>query len=615
MNRKKLIGREISWLSFNARVLQEANNPSLPLKQRIRFLGIYSNNRDEFFRVRVPVLKKMIKIKDKKDQNYLGKNPQKILDQIHRIVLKQQIDFDRIWNHIIADLKKEKVFLVDDKHLNANQKVFVSNFFDQDVSSSIIPLFIENMPQLPSFGDANIFLGIVMKKSKRSSDQKFAIIEIPTKNLNRFIFLPSAPDVQNIMLLEDTIRFNLPRIFSHLGYTYFEAHMFKVTKDAEIDVDSGISTSFVQKIEKGVKNRRKAPAMRFLYDRRMNKKLLALLIRKLNLTQKDSIIPGGYIRNFRDFMDFPAKLPNPNPRPPPFQHPELAKSLRVSDVIMKQDILLQLPYHSFNSIIDLLREAAMDPDVKSIKVTAYRLASNSKICNALINAVRNGKEVHVFLELRASFDEEANLAWKAKLEEEGVKVFINVPDMKVHAKICVIKKQVGNRIQQYGFVGTGNLNEKTALSYVDIFLLTSDRDIMSDVNRIFKSLENPKSNWRRKKDQYHTLLVSPLNMREAINSLIDQEIKSAQAGKPSKIILNLNSLSDEILIKKLYKAAAAGVEIELIVRGIFCAVIDQKKFKKTITAISIVDEYLEHSRIWFFHHEGDEEIYISLPIG
>jgi polyphosphate kinase len=611
MNKKILIAREISWLSFNARILQEANDSTLPLKEQIRFLGIYSNNSDEFFRVRVSMLKKLIKFNDKKNKSYLGKNPQKILDQIHRIILRQQVDFNRIWKKIIEELKKEKVFLVDDKQLNAKQKVFVRNFFDQDVSSSIIPLFIENMPYLPPFGDYNIFLGVAMQKHKGSLNQRFAIIEIPTKNMGRFVSLPSAAGEQNFMLLEDLIRFNLPRIFSHLGYTHFEAHMFKVTKDAEFDIDNDIATTFIQKIEKGVKNRSKARAIRFLYDKGMNTELLELLISKLNLSHRDSIIPGGHIRNFRDFIDFPAILPNYEFRPRPFLHPTLAKSLRVSDVIMQQDVLLHLPYHSFNSIIDLLREAAMDPDVKSIKITAYRLASNSKICNALINAVRNGKQVSVVLELRARFDEAANLEWRTKLEEEGVKVFVGIPNMKVHAKLCVIKKQIGNRIEQYGFIGTGNLNEKTALIYIDDFLLTSDPDIMADINRIFKALESPESNWRQQLDLCKTLIISPCNMRDALSTMINREIKAAKNGKPAKIILIMNSLSDEKLIKKIYKAAAAGVEIKLIVRGIFCAAIDQKEFVQPVTAISIVDEYLEHSRIWFFHNAGDEEIYIS----
>ena len=611
MTKKTIIVPEISWLRFNARVLQEANDPSLPLKQRIRFLGIYSNNRDEFFRVRVAMLKKMIKFKNKQSKKYLGRNPNKILDQIHRIVLQQQEDFNRIWKKLLKELKKEKVFLVDDKHLDAKQKIFVRNFFDQEVSSSIIPLFIENMPQLPPFGDNNIFLGIVMQKKAGHPDKKIAIIEIPTKNLSRFVSLPSAPGVQNIMLLEDVIRFNLPRIFSHFGYTRFEAHMFKVTKDSGINIDNDMSTTFIQKIEKGVKNRRKATAIRFLYDKKMNTELLALLIRKLNLSRKDSIIPGGYIRNFHDFMEFPAKLHNFQSRPRPFQHPDLAKSLSVCDVIMQKDVLLHFPYHSFNSIIDMLREAAMDPDVKSIKITTYRLARNSKICNALINAVRNGKQVHVILELRARFDEEANLDWKTKLEEEGVKVFVGIPGVKIHAKICVIKKKVGNRIKQYGFIGTGNLNEKTALSYCDHFLLTSDNDIMTDINRVFKALEHPELNWKHQLSLCKTLLVSPANMREALVAMINREIKTAKEGKPSSIIINLNSLSDEMMIKKLYKAAAAGVQIKLIVRGIFCAVIDQKQFVQPMTAISIVDEYLEHSRIWLFHYADEEEIYIS----
>lgn len=610
MHKKFIIAHEISWLSFNARVLQEANDPTVLLKDRIRFLAIYSNNRDEFFRTQVAALKKMIYFDDKKNKNYLGKHPQKILEQIHQIVLQQQDDFGRIWKKIIEDLKKEKVFLIDDKPLNVKQKNFVRKFFDQEINSSIIPLFLENMSQLPFFGDKNIFLGIMMNKEIGYLNQKFAIIEIPTRTHPRFVILPSPPGVQCIMLLEDVIRFNLPKIFSHFGFTHFEAHMFKVTKDAEIDIDNEISTTFIQKIENGVKNRRKAKAIRFLYDKEMNSGLLEHLLRILNFSQNDSIIPGGPIRNFRDFMEFPAILPNHNPRPQPFKHPSLVKSLPISHVIMQQDILLHTPYHSFQSLIDLLREAAMDPDVKSIKITAYRLAHNSKICNALINAVRNGKQVHVVLELRASFDEKANLEWKDKLEEEGVKVFVDIPHMKVHAKICVIKRQVGNRTDHYGFVGTGNLNEITALSYCDHFLLTSDRTIMADINRIFRALENPNTHWSQL-GLCKTLLVSPTSLRKSLHTLIHREILSAKAGKPAKIIINVNSLSDEKLIKKLYQAAVAGVEIKLIIRGIFCAKTDQKEFLKPMTAISIVDQYLEHSRIWLFHHGGKEEIYLS----
>jgi len=609
LDKKLILSPEVSWLSFNARVLQEAEDPTNPLKSRIRFLGIYSNNRDEFFRIRIAVVKQILKINNKKIKSVYGKKRQKILKQIYSIVLKQQQDFDRIWKKTNEELKKEKIFLVNEKQLNREQKKFVIDYFDQEVNSSIIPLFIENIPQWPSFKDENIFLGIVMKKSPQSSDKKFAIIEIPTKTHSRFIYLPSAPGEQNIILLEDLIRFNLPKLFSYLGYTDFEAHMFKVTKDAEIDVDDDISTTFIEKIETGLKKRRNNNPISFLYDKKMNKELLRFLMKKFNISSKNIIIPGGKIRNFRDFMNFSSILRSP-PQPKPFKHPSLAKTIHITDLILQQDVLLHFPYHSFNSIIELLCEAAMDPEVKNIKITAYRLADNSKICNALINAARAGKQVHVILELRASFDERANLEWKNKLEEEGVKVFVGIPHLKVHAKICLIQKTVGKKVIQYGFIGTGNLNEKTVLSYTDLFLLTSDRFIMADLNRIFKALENPEKNWSQL-SLCKTLLISPVNMRAAIFDKIDREIKISKSGGLAKIIVNLNSISDKKIIKKIYQAAEAGVKIKMIIRGIFCVDTEREEFSQPITAISIIDEYLEHSRVWLFHNGGSEEIYIS----
>lgn len=604
--KKAIIPSEISWLKFNARVLQEASDPSVPLKARVRFLGIYSNNRDEFFRVRVSALKRIIQLKEKKNPASIRKNPQAVLNKIQQMVMKQQNDFNQIWKDIINELKKKKIFLRDEKHLNAEQKRFVKKFFDDEVCSTIIPLFIENMEKLPSLWDKSIFLGVVMSNNHQQLDQKYAIIEIPTKSLNRFVILPSAPGEQSIILLEDVIRFNLSTIFSHLGYTHFDTHMFKVTKDAEIDVDQATTANYVKQIEEGIKNRRKARTIRFLYDKNMDAGLLEVLMQKLSLSNRDSIIPGGRIRNMRDFMEFPARLPSLETRREPFKHPELAKSLRVSDVVLNQDVLLHFPYHSFNSVIDLLREAAMDPHVKSIKITAYRLASNSRICNALVNAVRNGKQVSVVLELRASFDEEANLEWKTKLEEEGVKVFLGIPNLKVHAKICVIKKKVGNHICQYGFISTGNLNEKTAVSYVDHCLLTSNRFILADINRIFKALEKP-STYLTQLRLCKTLLVCPLNMRKALIAMINEEIHAAREGEHAQIIVNVNSLSDEKLINKLYEAADAGVDIQLIIRGIFCAGVYKENWK----AISIVDEYLEHSRIWLFHNRGEDNLFIS----
>jgi polyphosphate kinase len=342
----------------------------------------------------------------------------------------------------------------------------------------------------------------------------------------------------------------------------------------------------------------------------MDAGLLEYLMKRLNLSRKDNIIPGARIHNFRHFMDFPDVFKNKSTRRQAFTHPELREALRVTDVIAEKDVMLHFPYHSFDSVIDLLREAAMDPLVTSIKITAYRLASNSKVINALINAVRNGKEVVVMLELRARFDEEANLEWKKMLEEEGVKVLLGITNLKVHAKLCIIKKRVINKIVQYGFVSTGNLNEKTAKVYADHCLLTSNRNVMADINRIFRYIENTKTGQQHLK-ACKTLMVCPEAMRQHLVKLINIEIKNAKAGKTASIVIKINSLSDTSLILKLYEAAAAGVNIQFIVRGIFCAVPQQKKLKNNIHGISIVDEYLEHARVMIFNNDGDEKIYIS----
>jgi len=607
---KNIIARDISWLSFNARVLQEANDASVPLKERIRFLGIFSNNLDEFFRVRVATLKRMIELGGKKANMHLEEKPDQILDEIQTIVLQQQGEFNRIWQGILEELNKEKIFLVDDTHLNKEQKTFVKKFFEEEVRSNIIPLMIESLQQIPYLREKSIYLGVVMQKKDSAYNSKYSLIEIPSRSIGRFIELPSPEGEHHIILLEDVIRFNLPYIFSYFGYDHFSAHVFKVTKDAEIDIDNDLTTTFVQKIQSGLKNRRKGKPVRFVYDKEMDAGLLEYLMKRLNLSRKDNIMPGGRIHNFRHFMDFPNVFSAKSTRRSSFAHPLLQHSLRVTDVIIEQDIMLHFPYHSFNSIIDLLREAAIDPEVTTIKITAYRLAPNSKIVNALINAVRNGKEVIVMLELRARFDEEANLDWKERLEEEGVKVHLGIPNMKVHAKLCLIKKRSGKKTIQYGFVSTGNLNEKTAQVYGDHCLLTSNRNIMADINRIFRFIENPKTGINHLR-ACKTLMVCPVSMRKQIIQLINAEIKHAKAGKTAAITAKLNSLSDVQIINKLYEAAIAGVDIKLIVRGIFCAMTEQKKLKHRINGISIVDEYLEHARVMIFNNNGKEKIYIS----
>ncbi len=607
--KRKIIPRDISWLSFNGRVLQEAADETVPLRERIRFLGIFSNNLDEFFRVRVATLKRMIEF-GAKAQVHLEASPQIILDEINAKVTEQQDEFNRIWNEILRELKKQKIFLVTEKQLNREQQKFVLSWFHDEVRSNIVPLMIETMQAFPTLNDKSIYLACKLSKSDGSIPQKFALVSVPVTRLPRFVILPSSLQGQYIILLEDVIRYSLPQIFSLFGHDTFSSNIIKVTRDAEIDIDNDVSTSFIQKIEKGVKNRKKGKPVRFIFDKDIDPSLLTYLIKRLGLSVKDNIQSGGRIHNFKDFINFPESVfQTKNPRKKPFIHPLFQNVNSVTNIILERDVLLNFPYHSFDSIIDLLREAAISPDVLSIKITCYRLALRSKIINALTNAVRNGKQVTVVLELRARFDEEANLEWKEILEEAGVKVFIGIPNVKVHAKFCLIKKKINNHTFHYGFVSTGNLNEKTASLYGDHCLITSDRNVMADVNRMFGYLENPKN--IQLLSDCQTLMPSPVAMRKQFLLLIDKEIKAAKEGKHASILVKLNSLSDEKLILKLYDAARGGVKIKMVIRGICCMYTENKKFRKKINAISIVDEYLEHARVLIFHHDGKEKTYIS----
>ncbi|WP_243630175.1 polyphosphate kinase 1 [Taibaiella soli] len=608
---KQTIVRDLSWLAFNERVLQEAKDPSVHLHDRLRFLGIFSNNLDEFFRVRVATLNKMIRL-GKAAKVHMEANPEKILRQIQETVISQQTSFDETYEDIIREMEKGGIFMKNEKQLSRKQKEFIKIYFDEKVRTQIVPLMIESIPQMPLLRDKSIYLACVLGNTSNPMLQRYALIEIPTKVLPRFVILP--PDGDNekdIILLEDIIRFNLPYLFAPFGFNRFLSYIIKVTRDAELEIENEVSTNVITELEKGLKNRKKGRATRFIYDRSIDPGLLDYLIKRLTLTKKDNLIAGGRIHNFKDFMSFPSSVfQDFHPRPRAFVHPLLQQPCRIMEVLEQRDVMLHMPYHSFDSVIDLLREAAIDPFVQSIKITCYRLAKDSKIVNALINAVRNGKQVTVMLELRARFDEEANLMWKERLEEEGVKVVLGVPDMKVHAKLCVIKKREFNKTKQYGFVSTGNLNENTAQYYGDHCLLTTNRNILADINRIFNFLENPTPKFDAMR-QCRTLPVAPLNMRRHFMMQIDKEIKNARKKKKAFIILKMNSLVDPELINKIYEAARAGVKIKLIVRGICGAITQQKSFKNNIEAISIIDEYLEHARVFVFHNDGKPLVYIS----
>jgi polyphosphate kinase len=606
-----LIPRDISWLSFNARVLQEAADPSVPLQERIKFLGIFSNNLDEFFRVRVAALRRMIQFGELA-RMHRETSPQRILDSIQETVLEQQQEFSKIWEDILVKMRRMGINLVRETELDQTQREFVDRFFEEQVRPNVIPLMIEDIKTFPYLREKSIYLAVVLSRKDRTLNRRFSLIEVPTQVLPRFVQLPSStPGQHSIILLEDIIRHSFPHIFSFFRYDRFTAHVIKVTKDAEFDIDYDESSSYTDRIEKAVKSRRKGKPVRFVYDREIDPELLRYLIRRMGLARKDHLIPGGRIHNFRQFMDFPGQVfPEKLTRPAPIQHPDIPVDARVSDIILRKDVMLHPPYHTFNPLIDLLREAAIDPDVKSIRITAYRLARNSRIVNALINAARHGKKVIVVLELRARFDEENNLAWKKILEEEGVRVLVGVPNMKVHAKICLIRKKAGKRNLYYGFIGTGNLNEQTARVYGDHFLMTAKKEVMADLERIFQFLEKPDEGMALLKSCTN-LFISPVHMRDRILKLIDHEISEAQKGRPASITLKLNALSDEELIARLHAAGIAGVSLRLIVRGIFCMPTGEQTYPIPVRAISIIDEYLEHARVMIFHHSGAEKVLIS----
>ncbi len=609
MNTQSTIARDISWLSFNQRVLQEAADKSEPLKERIKFLGIFSNNLDEFFRVRVAAIRKMVEL-GSKARMHLEDDPKNLLKEIQEKVLLQQIEFDLTWRELIKDMEVKGIHIVNEKNLTSEQQEAVLNYFNDEVRSYIVPLMIQTLQAFPFLNDKSFYLACRLSTADNSVQERFALVSVPVRHLGRFFILPSVNEEKYIILLEDVIRYCLPLIFSFFGYNQFSAHVIKMTRDAEIDIDNDLSTSLMQKLEKGIKNRKKGKPVRFIYDKNIDPELLQYLLKRLNLTHHENMIPGGRIHNFKDFINFPNVFEDHSvERRKPFTHPELYKATSITKVVLKKDVMLHFPYHSFDSVIDLLREAAIDPAVVSIKITCYRLASKSKIVNALTNAVRNGKQVTVMLELRARFDEEANLDWKIKLEEAGIRVLLGGVNEKVHAKLCLIKRRTNNLTNNYGFISTGNLNENTAKIYGDHLLLTSERKIMADVNRIFQYLEHPKSR-RNYLQDCKTLLVSPISMRSGFIILIDREIKNANNKKEAAIIVKVNSLSDDLLIEKLTEAAKEGVQVKLIIRGICCMYTENKKFKKKIEAVSIVDEYLEHARVIAFHNDGNSKVYI-----
>ena len=604
---EKFINREISWLSFNERVLQEAQDPDTPLFERIRFIGIFSNNLDEFFRVRVATVRRMVAL-GKDEENLLGKlTPHELHEKIQDIVQEQQNKVQDIYVNIIKELRENNIFMITETELTAKQGKFVKKYFYDKVLPNLVPIMLRKN-KFPYLRDRSAYLAVKLSTAEQPSEYAYSLIRIPGRSVPRFLVLPDKDGKQSIIMLDDIIRYCLFDIFFYFNYDVYEAYTIKITRDAELDLDDDISKSFIEKMSTGLKKRKKGKPVRLIYDREMPNDLLQFLLKKMKLAKGSDAVAGGRYHNHKDFMNFPeiGKKEHYYTKLPPSRHKDLPPFTSVLKVMRKKDIMLHYPYQTFNHLIDFLREAAIDPQVKQIGLTIYRVAADSKVVNSLLNAIRNGKKVTVVIELQARFDEEANIFWSNKLQEEGAHVIHGVPGMKVHSKLAWVQRKEADTIRNYAYIGTGNFHEGTARVYSDEGLLTADPRLANEVEEVFDFFSQNYKHY-----DYQHLVVSPFIMREHFVENINKEIEFAKQGKPAWMTLKMNSLIDPKMMNKLYEAAEAGVKIKLIVRGIFGLQVGIKGFSENITAISIVDKYLEHSRIFLFGAGGEEKMYIS----
>ena len=604
---EKFINREISWLSFNERVLQEAEDPETPLFERIRFLGIFSNNLDEFFRVRVATVRRMVDL-GKDEENLLGEmTPDELHLKIQKIVHEQQQKLDSIFKDILNELEKNNIFMIDEKQLNEKQGDFVKDYFYDKVLPNLVPIML-GKNRFPYLRDRSVYLAIKLWKEDAPGDNAYSLIRIPGRSVPRFLVLPEENGKQFVIILDDVIRYCMADIFFYFDYDRYDAYTIKITRDAELDLDDDISKSLIEKMSQSLKKRKKGKPVRLIFDRNMPSDLLEFLLKKMKLAAGSDAVPGSRYHNQKDFMNFPeiGKKQHYYTNLPPSRHKDLPPFTSVLKVMRQKDIMLHFPYHTFNHVLDFLREAAIDPQVKEIGLTIYRVAGDSKVVNALLNAVRNGKIVTVVVELQARFDEEANIFWSNKLQEEGANVINGVPGMKVHSKLAWVQRKEDGKMRNYAYIGTGNFHEGTARVYTDKGLLTTDPRLADEVEMVFNFFKQNYLHF-----DYKHLVVSPFSMRKHFIKNIDYEIKLAKEGKPAWMILKMNSLIDPEMMLKLYEAAGAGVKIQLIVRGIFGMKIGINGYSENITAISIVDKYLEHTRLFLFGAGGEEKMYIS----
>jgi polyphosphate kinase len=601
-----LVPKEISWLSFNERVLQEADDERNPLLERIKFLGIFSNNLDEFYRVRVANLQR-IEREEGPHQRTMGVTVRRLIKDIQAKVLKQAEQFNSISSRLFAELEAEGICLVDERHLSQQQTDYVRDFFQTQVRPRLVPIICHRNRELPALRDQFIYLAVELTIPDRR-EPIYAFIEVPTDSLSRFCILPRTDELDYVILLEDVIRFGLGEIFGHFRPTQHRAWTVKITRDSELELEEDTGETYVDRVHRGLRKRRTGAPVRMIYDKGLPEAFLKFLLYKMKLERDDNLIPGQRYHNFKDFMRFPELGREHLVRRslPPITHPALQGHSSVFEAIAQGDVLLHYPYHGFGSFIDFLREAAIDPRVTHIRMTVYRVSPTSSVLNALSNAVRNGKQVTVLIELLARFDEENNLEWVDRLRDEGVDVITGVRGLKVHSKLCLVTRREAKAIVHYATIGTGNFNEETARLYTDHFLMTCDPGLTTEVLRVFEFFRN-----NYKVANYKHLVVSPFQSRRHWRRMIRREARNARLGRKAYVWIKLNNFADPKLINELYAASVAGVEIRLIVRSMFSLVAGIRGISENIEAVSLVGRYLEHSRFLVFCNASDPRVYIT----
>ncbi|MDB9976496.1 polyphosphate kinase 1 [Flavobacteriaceae bacterium] len=599
------INREISWLQFNERVLEEANDSNVPLIERIRFLGIFSNNLDEFYRVRYATVKRIAVSNNSGKKIFKDRTAKQLLNDISAKATDLQQKSFSILNNIIKLLEKDKIYFVDESKVKPIHRQFIGNYFFEIISPSIDVIILNKNKKFPKFKENLSFL--LIRIELENDEIQYAIIRFP-KDLDRFVKLPFDNLGQNIILIDDIIRYHLKDIFKIFNPKSIEANMVKTSRDAELDFDDDISKSFLDKIAQSVKERSSAEPVRFVYDSKIRLDTLNFLLKQMGINNEtDSIIPGGKYHNRRDYMDFPNL--HTDLVYEPMQHLNVkgfSHSDNTFDKLKEKDFMIHTPYHKFSYIISFLMKSSIDPKVKKISITIYRLSKLSKIASALINAVRNGKKVIVQIELQARFDESANIRYAKEMQSQGVKLIFGSPNLKVHSKICLIERLENGILKKYGFISTGNFNESTAKVYTDLTLFTSNGKILDEVSNVFNFF-----NANYKRYIFKNLFVSPINTESKIKKLIINEINNAKSGKNAWIKIKINNITSHSLIRSLYDASRAGVKIEMIVRGICCLIPGKKNMSDNIEVISIVDRFLEHTRFMIFNNDGNNKTFIS----